>query len=291
VRQRSEIERQMVEVAENVHRLPYGSKEKALAIAKYAKLAAILQLRTGKPILMTPEKIQRAKELRSQGIGLRKIARELGVSHETVRQYLKVQEGAPEAGVARETTTVKQVAKFSHLLDTGQTTEEQIPKAGEAQPIEERPYLLGERGVAGALAISHETVSRSFEVERAIGRHPCLDRLSRVEDIQELDDLAPKISASEKEIEAAVKLIVEHNIPARVALRMQRLPKEKWEGFIELCKKYPKPHYDLEDAVLLMQRYPEKNLTPERAYELACKMGWSFYVCLRSGEACQLLRD
>ena len=191
VRQRSEIERQMAEVAENVHRLPYGSKEKALAIAKYAKLAAILQLRTGKPILMTAEKIQRAKELRSQGIGLRKIARELGVSHETVRQYLKVHEGAPEAGVVREKTTVKQVSEFGHLLDTGQTMGEQIPKVGEAQPVEKKPYFLGERGIARTFAISPDTVSRSLEVERAIERHPCLDRLSRVEDVLDLDDLAP----------------------------------------------------------------------------------------------------
>jgi hypothetical protein len=58
-----------------------------------------------------------------------------GVSHETVRQYLKVHEGAPEAGVARETTTVKKVAKFdtlltkkvkfSELFDKGQTMGEQ----------------------------------------------------------------------------------------------------------------------------------------------------------------------
>jgi len=291
VRQRSEIERQMAEVAENVHRLPYGSKEKALAIAKYARLAAILQGRTGRPILMTPEQIQRAKELRSQGISLRKIARELGVSHETVRQYLKVHGGAPEAGVVRETTTVKQVAKFSHLLDTGQTVEEQIPKVGEAQPVEKKPYLPGERGVARALAISHETVSRSLEVERAIERHPCLDRLSRVEDVLDLDELASKISASEEEIEGAVKLIVEHNIPARVALRMQRLPKEKWASFIELCKKHPRPHCDLENAVLLMLRYPEKNLTPERAFELASKMERRFVVCLRSGEAYEALEQ
>jgi len=292
VRQRSEIERQMAEVAENVHRLPYGSKEKALAIAKYARLAAILQGRTGRPILMTPEQIQRAKELRNQGISLRKIARELGVSHETVRQYLKVHEGVPEAGVARETTTVKKVTKFSHLLDTGQIMGEQTPKVGEAQPAEEKkPYLPGERGVARALAISQETVSRSFEVERAIERHPCLDRLSRVEDVLDLDELAPKISASEEEIEGAVKLIVEHNIPARVALRMQRLPKEKWESFIEVCKKHPRPHYDIEDAVLLMLRYPEKNLTPERAFELASKMERYFYVYLRSGEAYEALEQ
>jgi len=64
-------------------------KQKALAIAKYAKLAAILQMRTGRPILMTPEQIQWAKKLQSQGVGLRRIAEELGVSHKTVRQYLK----------------------------------------------------------------------------------------------------------------------------------------------------------------------------------------------------------
>jgi lambda repressor-like predicted transcriptional regulator len=113
-------------------------------------------------VFMTPEHIQRAKELRSQGISLRKIAGELGVSHETVRQYLKVHEGAPEAGVARQTTSVKQVAKLSHSFDTGQIMGEQTPKVGEAQPAEEKkPYLPGERGAAGALAISHEAVPRS----------------------------------------------------------------------------------------------------------------------------------
>jgi transcriptional regulator with XRE-family HTH domain len=111
---------------------------------------------------MTTEQIQRAKELRNQGVSLRKIAGELGVSHETVRQYLKVHEGVPEAGVVRETTTVKKVSEFVHLLDTGQIMGKQTPKVGEAQPAEEKkPYLLGERGVAGALAISHETVPRS----------------------------------------------------------------------------------------------------------------------------------
>ena len=166
-----------------------------------------------------------------------------------------------------------------------------MPKVKEAQPLETKPCLLGVTGVASALAISHDTVSRSLEVERAIERHPCLDRLSRVEDILDLDELAPKINASEEEIEGAVKLIVEHNIPARVALRMQRLPKEKWASFIELCKKHPRPHCDLENAVLLMLRYPEKNLTPERAFELASKMERRFVVCLRSGEAYEALEQ
>jgi predicted transcriptional regulator len=241
---------------------------------------------------MTPEQIQRAKELRGQGISLRKIARELGVSHETVRQYLKVHEAAPETGIAKENTR-QIMSELGHYLTpiTRQTAEGQISEAGKAQPAEVKPYLSGLRGVASAFAISPDTVSRSLEVEKAIGRHPCLDRLSRVEDIQELDELAPKISASEEEIEGAVNLIVEHNIPARVALRMQRLPKEKWESFIEVCKKHPRPHYDIEDAVLLMLRYPEKNLTPERAFELASKMEERFVVYLRSGEAYEALEQ
>jgi hypothetical protein len=44
---------------------------------------------------------------------------------------------------------------------------EQIPKVEEAQPAEEKkPYLLGERSVARALAISHEAVPRSRCRER-----------------------------------------------------------------------------------------------------------------------------
>jgi len=291
VRQRSEIERQMAEVAENVHRVPYGSKEKALAIAKYAKLAAVLQTHTGKPILMTPEQIQRAKELQSQGVGLRKIAEELGVSHETVRQYLKAYGDASEADIAREKE--RQLMSRSRKLLTPilkQAVEEQISKAEETQPLGVVLHAPSAMGVANALKLSHRTVYKSLDVDEAVERHPCLNRLSRVEDILELDKLASKIGASEEEVEGAVSLIVEHDVPARVALRMQRLPKEKWSGFIELCRRRPRPYNDyLEKAVLLVQRYPEKNLTPERAYELASKMDRPFHVCLRSGEAYEAL--
>jgi hypothetical protein len=48
-----------------------------------------------------------------------------------VRQYLKVHEGAPEAGVARETTTVKKVAEFGELFDTLLTTVKKVAKFSE----------------------------------------------------------------------------------------------------------------------------------------------------------------
>jgi len=214
---------------------------------------------------------------------------ELSVSHEKVRQYLKACGDAAEADIVRETKCQLMSRSRKLLTPILKQAVEQTLKA-EAQPTGDVLRAPSAMGIASALKLSHEMVYRSLEVDEAIGRHPCLNKLSRAEDILELDKLASKIGASEEEIGGAVSLIVEHDVPARVALRMQRLPKEKWSGFIELCRRRPRPYNDyLEKAVLLVQRYPEKNLTPERAYELASKMDRPFHVCLRSGEAYEAL--
>jgi len=208
---------------------------------------------------------------------------------------LKTYSDATEADVARKTSYDKcqEVCRSTRLLTPilRHAIEEQTSKAEEAPPTVKVLHAPSAMGIADELGLSYKTVYKSLEVEEAIGRHPCLDRLSRVEDVLELDNLATKMGASEEEIEGAVNLIVEHGIPARVALRMQRLPREKWEPLIDLCKKKPKPYYWLENAVILMLRYPEKNLTPERAYDLASKMDRSFHVKLGSGEAYEALEE
>jgi hypothetical protein len=243
VRSRGDLERQMAEVAENVHRLPYNSKQMALAIAKYARLVAVLSQR-GRPEALTPEQVEKAKEMREQGKSFREIARTLGVDHKTVGRYLG--EKPIEAGEKMST----------ELTISPHPAEQTMATASEAA---EAPKVSGVRGVAEGLHVSHEVVARGLRAETAIKKYPALGRLEKVSDILELVKVADFLEASPKEVEGAVKLVLDRGLDPVVAMHMQRVAKKHWNGIFKVYEDGKFPVEWLREAVSLMRCNPEKD--------------------------------
>jgi ParB-like chromosome segregation protein Spo0J len=150
VRLRDELEKQLAEVSENIHRLPYNSRERALAIARYAKLMAALG-RRGRPQALTPEQAERAREMREEGKSLREIASELGVGRETVREHLRKAEAQPPSAERSAESGEKIVRKMSQ----SGTISGRSP-----QPV---AAVSGVRGAGEALKVGKTTVARSLQ--------------------------------------------------------------------------------------------------------------------------------
>jgi ParB-like chromosome segregation protein Spo0J len=244
VRSRGDLERQMAEVAENVHRLPYNSKQMALAIAKYARLVAVLGQK-GRPEALAPEQLEKAKEMREQGKSLGKIAEELGVAKATVHKHLKEAEGSP---------SVQKISTESTI------SERPLEQETIAEPeIKEAPIVSGVRGVAGGLHVSHEVVARGLRAEFAIKKYPALERLEKVSDILELVKVADFLEASPKEVEGAVKLVLDRGLDPVVAMHMQRVAKKHWNGIFKVYEDGKFSVEWLREAVSLMRCNPEKD--------------------------------
>ena len=146
VRQRDEIERQMAEIAENIHRVNYSQTDRMLAIAKYAKLMAALMERRGRPPALTQEQIEKATELRKQGKSFSEIGQELGVSGDTVRLYLKkyeTEEKAPFPEIAENFDEKRSQRDHFWTPISRLATEEKV----EEQPAAVPKPTFGEKGI------------------------------------------------------------------------------------------------------------------------------------------------
>jgi predicted DNA-binding protein YlxM (UPF0122 family) len=154
VRSRGELERQMAEVAENIHRLPYNSKETALAIAKYARLVAVLSQR-GRPPALTPEQVEKAKEMREYGESIGEIAEQLGVAKATVHKHLK------------EAEVVPSVRKMSTELTISE------------RPVEQETIVGPEMKEAAKFPVSEELPKGYVSATRLLPEDSALKPLSR----------------------------------------------------------------------------------------------------------------
>ena len=127
--------------------MPYNSKETALAIAKYARLVAVLSQR-GRPKALAPEQVEKAKEMRQQGKSLSEIAEELGVAKATVHKHLK------------EAEVVPSVRKMSTELTI---SERPVERETIVEPeMKGEAKISGVGGVAEGLRVSHEVVARTM---------------------------------------------------------------------------------------------------------------------------------
>jgi transposase len=160
------------------------SVEKALLIARYAKLIGVSDRGVGRPGLLSTEQVEKVKEMHRQGKSLRKIAKEVGVSHETVRQYMmKESVPASESSVAR---------------------------------------LMSVREVAMRLGVSLAFISDCLSVEEAVRKHPSLRKLKKVAHVKKIVELADALQATEERVKAAVNLIVEYKMTPEEAMKTAR---------------------------------------------------------------------
>lgn len=288
VRQRSELERQMAEISENIHRLPYNSKETALAIAKYAKLAAILGLR-GRPPALTPEQLEKAKELREKGWTYTAIAEELGVHKDTVRFHLsKPEVGIIEvkpSGVASLESQGEKMSQIETIFRQQSYETRQPQEAPTAKPVAEPVKVFkGLREVAEALKVSKDTVHRSLDVERAIGIYPALERLEMASTILEGAKLAGELDLSQEQVSSAVDLILQQKLNYKLAFWLQKVPRELWDEFIELSWDRSRSVYVIE-AIAYQRLHPE--LSPTECCNRVISMYRKYSVRLWNHEARQ----
>lgn len=260
---------ELVEIEENVRRKDYDSVEKAKAIARYYEIVKELlgEPEPGRPEALTPEQVEKAKQLRAQGKSLSEIAGELGTGKVTVKRYLEKSETAVQASPAESAEKI--VPKLVHVAPILERGSASVPeKKPELEVLPERPAT---RAVAEELGVDHSTVVRAVKVVEAIKRYPALERLSSVSDAQRVARVADNrlFGFTQKDVEAAVDLALEKDIDPVLALYMQKIAREQWDRIIEVYRegKYPR-EWVLEAASLIVSN-PEKGFTIDRALKFA----------------------
>jgi predicted transcriptional regulator len=205
--------------------------------------------------------------MREQGKSIREIARALGVDHMTVSKYL----GEKPAETEEKVIQTGQISPQPPLVaiegaSSGEKMEQKVPifrQEVRQEPAvelkEEVPEVSGVRGVAESLGMSHMTIVRSIQAESAIKKYPALGRLEKVSDILELVKVADFLEASPKEVEGAVKLVLDRGLDPVVAMHMQRVAKKHWNGIFKVYEDGKFPVEWLREAVSLMRCNPEKD--------------------------------
>lgn len=245
---------ELVEIEENVRRKDYDSVEKAKAIARYYEIVKQIlgEPKPGRPEALTPEQVEKAKQLREQGKSLREIADEFGVSHMAVQR-------------ATEQPVTKSIHDESISLQESPSVSEKISETGIL------PEGSATRAVAEEFGVSQPTVVRAVKMVGAIKKYPALERLGSASDVQRVARVADNnlFGFTQEHVEAAVALALEKNVDPVLALYMQKIPKEQWDRIIEVYwgGKYPR-EWVLEAASLIVSN-PEKQFTVDKALKFA----------------------
>ncbi|MEM1792641.1 MAG: ParB/RepB/Spo0J family partition protein [Thermofilaceae archaeon] len=259
---------ELAEIEENLRRKDYDSLERAKAIARYYEIVKELlgEPEPGRPEALTPEQVEKAKQLRAQGKSLSEIAGELKVGAETVRRYLKEAETTVRASQAESAEKI--VPKLIHSESILGRESASVPeKKPELEVLPERPAT---RAVAEELGISQPTVVRAAKTVEAIKRYPALERLRRASDVQRVARVADNrlFGFTRKDVEEAVDLALEKDIDPVLALYMQKIPREQWDRIIEVYREGRYPREWILEAASLIVSNPEKQLTIDRTLKL-----------------------
>ncbi|MEM2592372.1 MAG: ParB/RepB/Spo0J family partition protein [Thermofilaceae archaeon] len=259
---------ELAEIEENLRRKDYDSLERAKAIARYYEIVKQIlgEPKPGRPEALTPEQVEKAKQLRAQGKSLSEIAGELKVGAETVRRHLREAETAVQASSAESAEKI--VPKLVHVAPVlGQESASVPEKKPELEVLPERSAT---RAVAEELDIDHATIVRAAKTVDAIRRYPALERLRRVSDVQRVARVADNrlFGFTRKDVEEAVALALEEDIDPVLALYMQKIPREQWDRIIEVYREGKYPREWILEAASLMVSNPEKQLTIDRTLKL-----------------------
>jgi transposase len=198
VRQYSDRTAKLVEIEENIRRLDYNSVERARALALYYEIVKDIlgESRPGRPEALTPEQVEKAKQLREQGKSLSDIAEQFSVSRETIRQYLEKHETAIQASSAESGEKNRnKLVKVSPIPS-------RAPPEGE--PLPEKPTT---RAVAEELGVDHATVVKATKVAEAIKKYSALEEIGKSSVIAEVYDMIGQYGLTDEEVRRAVELI------------------------------------------------------------------------------------
>jgi len=227
----------LAEIEENVRRLDYDSVERAKAIAEYYEIVKEIlgEPKSGRPEALTPEQVEKAKQLREEGKSLSEIAGELGVGKVTVKRYLEKCESAVQtSSESGEKIVPKLLMPSTVLSGHGPAPERKL----ESELLPEKPAL---RSVAEELGVDHTTVAKATKVAGAIRKYPVLARLGKSTYVTRLAQIADFWKMSGEELETAVNLILTKGVGPEFAASLSRLTPEEREKLLEICKKEKVP--------------------------------------------------
>jgi len=249
----------LAEIEENIRRLDYDSVERAKAIAEYYEIAKQIlgEPKPGRPEALTPEQVEKAKQLRGQGKSLSEVAEELGVGKETVRRYVEKYETSIQAPPAEsgEKIVPKSVTVLPIL-----SQKEQGPKA-----LGVLPERSSSRVVAEELGVTHPAVVKATKVAEAIKKYPMLERLGKSTYVTRLAKIADFWKMSNEEVETAVELILTKGVGPEFAASLSRLTPEEREKLLEICEREKVPEDIANMAARSMFGSRSVNITPEAA--------------------------
>jgi predicted transcriptional regulator len=196
----------LAEIEENVRRLDYDSVERAKALALYYEIVKEIlgEPKPGRPEALTPEQVERAKQLREQGKSLSEIAGEFGVSRETVRQYLEKRETAIQAPPAESGEKIRNKLKTKFSISGRERTASEAEAALEKGLLPEKPAT---RAVAEELGVSQMAVVKATKVAEAVKNYPVLEDIGKSTVIAEVYGMIGQFNLTPEEVERAVELI------------------------------------------------------------------------------------
>jgi len=215
----------LAEIEENVRRLDYDSVERAKAIAEYYEIVKEIlgEPKSGRPEALTPEQVEKAKQMREGGKSLSEIAGELGVGKVTVKRYLEKCESAVQT--------------------SSESGEKIVPKVIAKKSLSSQllPEKASTRNVAEELDVSQFAVIKASKVAEAIKKYPVLERLGKSTYVTRLAEIADFWKMSGEELETAVDLMLTKGVGPEFAASLSRLTHEEREKLLEICRKEKVP--------------------------------------------------
>lgn len=251
IRTRDKLERERTEIEENLRREDYTSTEKHLALARLAKILAVLKKpEPGRPEALTPEQVKKAKQLRAQGKSLSEIAEELGVGKVTVKRYLEKPETAIQAPPAESAEKIvpKTVPKWNSFET--------------AMPVK------GVRIVAEAKEVGLATVSRALKTERAVEKYPFLKEIPQSSVIQRLVSEGEACRFTVDQMKEAFEMVKE-GVPPEVAVHLLKVKNlEHRETLFNWYKDKVYPAEWIAKAAEIVWGNVHQNIGPEEAIRI-----------------------
>jgi ParB-like chromosome segregation protein Spo0J len=247
VRTRNKLQREQVEIEENLRRKDYSSTERHLALARLAKIKAAIS-KPGRPVALTPEQVERAKRLRQQGKSFSEIAEEFGVNRETVRQYLEKYETAVQASSA----------------ESGEKIRNKRFQLGTVSSAEQQP-VKGIKAAAKVKGVGVATVTRALKTEDAVSKYPFLREIPQSTLIQRLVSEGEACRLSVDQMKEAAELVKEGFSPEVAANVVKVQNADFRRKFLEWHERKTYPAEWIAKAAQIIWANPQRQFDPDEA--------------------------
>jgi ParB-like chromosome segregation protein Spo0J len=246
VRTRDKLQREQVEIEENLRRKDYSSTERHLALARLAKIKAAIS-KPGRPQALAPEQIEKAKQLREQGKSISEIAGEFGVGKATVKRYLE--KHGPTVQLPSESG--EKIVPKRFQLGT-------VSSAGQ-QPVK------GIKAAAKVKGVGVATVTRALKTEDAVSKYPFLREIPQSTLIQRLVSEGEACRLSVDQMKEAAELVKEGFSPEVAANVVKVQNADFRRKFLEWHERKTYPAEWIAKAAQIIWANPQRQFDPDEA--------------------------